>query len=126
MPISRDAFDDLRETEGTVAVYEEGTNAHAILSFLADNPDRAFRPSEIAEATNLVPSSVRVTLVRLEERDLVDHAESYWSIGEYALGTQRAALVSRLNVDPDRYGGYDRTVESTVAGLPPDREDGEK
>ena len=121
MAISKDEFERLKNRETTFSVYESGTNPHTILQFLATNADKAFPPKEIATETDITPSSVRVTLTRLEKTGLVDHADTYWSINEAELGSQRAALVSRVAVDSERYGGYSRDAELDAAELPPDR-----
>lgn len=122
MVISKDDFRELQEADGEVTVYEEGTNPHTILQFLADNQDKAFRPKEIAEATDLPASSVRVTLTRLKSKGFVEHTDGYWAVDEYELGTQRAALVSMQSIDSDRYGGFDRKDALEEAELPPDRQ----
>lgn len=121
MVISKDDFKKLQDADD-VTVYEEGTNPHTVLQFLADNQDKAFRPKEIAEATDVPPSSVRVTLTRLKEKGFVEHTDGYWAVEEYELGTQRAALVSRQSIDPDRYAGYDRDEALEHAEFPPDRQ----
>jgi len=46
----------------------EGSNAHTILSFLAEHPEQGFTPKEIHEATGVTRGSVGKTLQRLEER----------------------------------------------------------
>ena len=122
MAISKDEFEQLKEHDGTATVYESGTNPHTILQFLAANAEKAFPPKEIAAETAITPSSVRVTLMRLEKTGLVDHADKYWSINESELTSQRAALVSQQAVDSDRYGGYNRDEELSSAELPPNRE----
>lgn len=75
MPIGGDRFEDI-DDDGPAP----GTNAHAILTFLAASPDRAFTQTEIAEATDLPRGSVGPTLVRLRERGRVEHRGTYWRI----------------------------------------------
>jgi len=121
MAISKEEFNRLKEGEDDL-VYDSGTNAHTILEFLATRSEQAFPPKEIAAETGIPPGSVRGTLSRLSETELVEHADKYWSINEAELASQRAALVSRRAIDSDRYGGYDRESEMENAELPPDRQ----
>lgn len=121
MGIPKDEFKRIQDADDSITVYEEGTNPHNILQFLSSNQDRAFKPKEIADATDIPASSVRVTLTRLRSKNLVEHADQYWSINERELGTQRAALVSQRAIESHQYGGYDRTEETEYADFPPDR-----
>lgn len=77
MPVKFDNYE--RQSDGVDWTITEGSNAHAILSFLLENPETGFTPSEIAEATDLPNGSVGPTLQRLEDRDLVRHREPYWA-----------------------------------------------
>lgn len=122
MAISKDEFRRIKEGDGELTIYEEGTNPHTILEFLATHQDKAFPPSEIANQTGIPASSVRVTLTRLEDTGLVDHADKYWSINEYELGSQRAALLSQQSIDTDQYAGFDKEEEKANAELPPERQ----
>lgn len=79
VPISIDRFDE--ESDETLDI-QEGTNPHAILTFLAENPQQAFTQTEIHEATNVVRGSVGTTLSRLEDRGLVRHRGRYWAVAE--------------------------------------------
>ena len=65
MPIEADRFNEM-EDDGDET---PGTNAHEILGFLRNNPDKAFTQTEIAEATDVKKGSVGPTLVRLRESD---------------------------------------------------------
>lgn len=85
----------------------EGSNAHAILQFLAEHPRRGFTPKEIAEATGVPRGSVGTTLARLEENDLVRHKEPYWSLGEDDRLGAYAAMMHGLETAEDRYGDDD-------------------
>ena len=58
----------------------EGTNAHTILSFLAEHPDLGFTPKEIHERTDVPRGSVGTTLSRLERHGLVRHRGEYWAV----------------------------------------------
>jgi hypothetical protein len=89
MPISGDRFEDI-DDEGPTP----GTNAHAILSFLASNPEQAFTQSEIAAATDVTRGSVGPTLVRLRERGRVDHRGTYWRVADAATESADAATES--------------------------------
>lgn len=105
MPVQFDAYD---ETRGRIDL-SEGSNAHTILSFLAEHPDQGFTPTEIHEATEVPYGSTGPTLKRLGERDLVRHKEPYWAIGsDEALAT---------------YGGVRSTIEAIEARLGPEDPD---
>ena len=91
MPIDIDTFDDA--TEFTAEV----TNAERVLRFLRENDDKAFRRSEIAEATEIDPNMVSAVLARLKERNLVRHKSPYWAIGD----DERIAAASSLHRDLD-------------------------
>lgn len=104
MPVDFEAYSP-DEVEGIRLV--EGSNAHAILQFLADHPGTGFTPKEITEATGLPRGSVGTTLARLEANDLVRHKEPYWSIGaDDRLGAY-AAMVHGLETASDRFGDDD-------------------
>lgn len=76
MPVQ---FDDFDPERGRIDI-SEGTNAHAIIAFLADHPDLGFTPKEIHEETNVARGSVGPTLERLREHGLVRHKGDYWAI----------------------------------------------
>ena len=72
MPISADEFDEL----------EEKTNSERVVEFLAENDDKAFKASEIVEATEVDSNSIHPVLKRLRGRELVRHKPPYWAIGD--------------------------------------------
>lgn len=75
MSIDIDDFEEKSEAELT-----DMTNPERVLRFLADNADRAFKPSEIAERTGVNGNSIGNVLARLEDRALVRHKGPYWAI----------------------------------------------
>lgn len=77
MPIRLDALDD----EGGVPV-KPGTNAHELLSVLAQHPDLGFTASELAELTDVPDASVGKTLSRLDEEGHVRNVDGYWAVAE--------------------------------------------
>jgi len=83
MPISIDEFDG-RDTDA------RETNAERVVQFLARNRDKAYRATEIADATDVSENSIHPVLRRLADRDLVRHREPYWAIGD--LETVRDAM----------------------------------
>lgn len=113
MPISADHFENIDDDADTPT---PGTNAAAILSFLAQHPDKAFTQSEIAEATDVKPGSVGPTLVRLRERGRVDHRGTYWRISDHdrsldaAVGQATAVAASH----EDEPFAYDEWQEYAV------------
>jgi hypothetical protein len=58
----------------------EGTNAHRILSFLAEHPEPGFTPREIHERTDVPRGSVGTTLSRVERHGLVRHRGESWAV----------------------------------------------
>jgi DNA-binding IclR family transcriptional regulator len=109
MPIDIDRFE-----EGSDEELRAGgrTNAEEILAFLANNPDKAYAPKEIHEATGVARGSVGVVLSRLADRGLVRHRGDYWAIGEAegvettlsAMATARAATDRFGPEDPEEWG----------------------
>ena len=57
----------------------EGTNAHALQSFLAQHPGVSYTPAELHEQTDVPRGSVNPTLARLERAELVRHKGDYWA-----------------------------------------------
>jgi predicted transcriptional regulator len=84
MPTSIDEFES-RDTE------EELTNSERVLRFLAANPDKAYKPVEIADATDVNKNSVHPVLNRLKQKGIVRHREPYWAVGD--LDDVREAIV---------------------------------
>lgn len=82
MPIDIDEFE--RGTPESLDV-GEGTNAEAVLEFLAENDDRAFTQSEIHDGTEVNRGSLGAVLSRLEDADLVRHKGKYWAVSERAM-----------------------------------------
>lgn len=58
------------------------TNGFKALSFLAENPEKAFTPGEISDETGIKRGSIGTVLGRLEENGLVRHRGKYWAIAE--------------------------------------------
>jgi len=56
------------------------TNADRVLSFLCDNPDKAYTVGEIHEATGVKKGSLGVVLSGLREKGLLKHRGKYWTI----------------------------------------------
>jgi len=56
------------------------TNGDAVLTFLSDNPDKAYTLEEIHDATGVKKGSLGAVLSRLRERGLVKHRGKYWTI----------------------------------------------
>ena len=104
MPIDIDRFEEGAADE----LRSSGrTNGERILSFLAANPDQAYTPKEIHEATDVARGSVGVVLSRLESRDLVRHRGDYWAIGNAEdIETTLSSLTAARTVT-DRFGPED-------------------
>lgn len=103
MPIDIEQF----EREDDAALRTRGTNAERVLSFLAANPRKAFTPSEIAEATDVLRNSIGAVLTRLEDRALVRHKGNYWAIGDDDALAAYGAIRSTAAAMTDRFGAED-------------------
>lgn len=103
MPVSFDSYD---EDVGRMDL-SEGSNAHAVLSFLAETPEKGFTPEEIHEGTGIPYGSVGPTLQRLAKRDLVRHKAPYWAIGEERELAYYSALDSSVEAAESRLGSED-------------------
>jgi len=77
MPIDIDEFEE--KSDGAISI-DTGTNADAVLRFLAENDETAFTQSEIHDETEVKRGSVGAVLSRLEEADLVRHKGKYWAV----------------------------------------------
>lgn len=78
MPIDRERFEHLT---GDALELRKGTNAYAVVSFLAAHPDQAFTRAEIRDGANLPDGSVGPVLSRLKADGLVEHRGKYWALG---------------------------------------------
>jgi len=109
MPIKLDGDDE------RVPPVKPGTNAHALLSVLLDNPDMGFSPRELAELTDVPHSSVHKTLSRLQEKGLVRNVDSYWAVSDDVAASRIANVVSLRQIEAtygdDAYGGDDKWAD---------------
>lgn len=106
MPVEFEAYREARD-EAFDWTLREGSNAHAILAFLAAHPEQGFTPKEIHEATGVARGSVGKTLQRLEERQLVRHAEPYWAVGDDDCVGTYLGMLSGLDAVAEREGTED-------------------
>ncbi|PSP40049.1 MarR family transcriptional regulator [Halobacteriales archaeon QH_7_65_31] len=86
MPIEAEAFEQLSDDDQP----RPGTNAAKLLEFLRTNAEMAFTQSELADRTDVTAGSVGPTLVRLRERDRVDHHGNYWRLSDHETGVDAA------------------------------------
>jgi Mn-dependent DtxR family transcriptional regulator len=102
MPIDIETFTESDDEELTGV-----TNAERVARFLYENDDKAFTPSEIAEATGVKKTSIGTVLRRLRERDLLEHKGDYWAIGDEE--TVRDAFRFHRDMDAldERFGAED-------------------
>lgn len=107
MPIEADRFEEI-DDDGPTA----GTNADDILSFLRDNPDKAFTRGEIAERTGVKTGSVGPTLVRLRQKGRVEHRGRYWRVSDHERGVEVSVGLSSASAaareDGEGDGGFDQ------------------
>lgn len=78
MTDDRDRFESLA---GDAVELRKGTNAYAIVSFLAKHPDEAFTRAEIIAGANIPEGSVGPVLRRLADDGLVVERGRYWALG---------------------------------------------
>ena len=99
MPIRIDAFE---------ATDDEPTNAERVVRFLLGNRDKAYRATEIADATEVDENSIHPVLNRLRDRDLVRHREPYWAIGDPDVVRDAYAFTSNASFLDDELGAESR------------------
>ncbi len=118
MPVEFEKYRESNDDDGFDWTLREGSNAHTILSFLAEHPEQGFTPKEIHEVTGVARGSVGKTLQRLEERQLVRHAEPYWAIGDDDHVGSYLGMLSSLDAVAEREGteDYDEWREAADAG----------
>jgi len=104
MPVEFEEYESAGDGGDFDWTLREGSNAHTILLFLAEHPEQGFTPKEIHEATGVTRGSVGKTLQRLEDRQLVRHAEPYWAIGDDNRVGTYLGMVSSLDAVADREG----------------------
>lgn len=117
MPISIDRFDEYDSPD------RSETNAERVLRFLAENRDKAFKPTEIAEATGVHENSIQPVLTRLRDRDLVRHKEPYWAIGDLERVRDAYMLHSTTQFLDEELGEEDR--DEWLAAAESDADTGE-
>ncbi len=77
MPIDADMLDDSDDIP-----VDPDTNKGRILAFLAANPEQAYRPREVAEATGVNRNSVGTVLGRLRDDGLISSNGGYYAVEE--------------------------------------------
>lgn len=90
------------------------------MQFLAAEPELAFTPKEISEGADVPHGSISKTLSRLEERDLVQHIDEFWAIGEDdRISSYAASILSRksLSRNHDPYVSDDHSSWDDVPSL---------
>lgn len=119
MPISIDEFDSNDDDR-------EETNAERVVRFLARNRDKAYRASEIADATDVAENSIHPVLNRLESRGLVRHRQPYWAADPEAI-RNAATFHSAAAFLDDEYGPESREewLNAAEDGSSPTRRDSE-
>lgn len=116
MPISIDAFDEYEATE------THETNAERVIRFLLENRDKAFKATEIADATGVNENSIQPVLSRLRSRELVRHKEPYWAIGNIER-VQNAFMFQSTTQFLDEQLGEEDREEWLTAAADTDEED---
>ena len=92
MSIDRDTFENTSEDE-----LAELSAPDQVLGFLAANEDWAFKAREIASQIGVNEGAVSTALSRLNDRGLVEHKATYWTVTDDA---------ERL----EGYSGYERAT----------------
>lgn len=117
MPISIDRFDEYESLE------RRQTNAERVIQFLLENRDKAFKAIEIAEETGVNENSIQPVLNRLRQRNLVQHKEPYWAIGDLEQVRDAFMFHSTSEYLDQELGEEDR--EDWLAGAEAEDEDRE-
>ena len=109
MPVEFDTYRESLEEGNFDRRLREGSNAFAILSFLAEHPEQGFTVEEIHDGTGIQRESTGKTLHHLKERQLVRHVEPYWAFGhDDRVGTY-LGMLSSLEAISEREGTEDLT-----------------
>lgn len=98
MPIHRHQFEALIDGD------EEGIppGAAPVLRFLAECPESAFRPAEIAAETGVERDALNAVLPALESRGLVRGRADYWAVGdEHRLAGLAGSIHSTRSVNDE-------------------------
>ena len=100
---------DIGEFEnGDDDAFSEWSDTERVLAFLAENDDRAWKASAVAERTGVNPDSISTLLTRLRDRGLVRHKEPYWAITDDEERLSNAASLHRDHERLDeRFGAED-------------------
>ena len=92
---------DIEEFEAAGNGDEELSTSEAIVKFLLENRDRAWKRREIADEINRDPNTVGTNLSRLKDRGLVRHRKNHWAITDdhhrLVEATQFSKVFSTLN-----------------------------
>lgn len=105
MSISIDEFDRLSEDALDIT---EGSNAHRVLTFLAEHPEQAFRQQEFIKRLDIKAGSIGPVLSRLEERGLVRHKGRYWAVGSDERLASYTAMAQTFATVDDRFPPEDQ------------------
>jgi len=102
MPIEREEFETAPDERLSVGT---GTNADEVLSFLSENPGKAYTIDEIHEATGVKKGSLGAVLSRLRERGLVKHKGKYWTVedDDRLAGAAAAELAESAVLEEDEF-----------------------
>lgn len=107
MPIDSTEFEEMEEGSDGVPMCERA-DARRIIAFLLNNLDHAYRPVEIAEATEIEETRTGVILERLEEHDIVRYKGGYYTIDPDALNRFRMMYQTMETIDK-RYPREDKS-----------------
>jgi len=108
VPISIDEFESRDPDDGE-------TNAERIVRFLARNSEKAYKATEIAQATEITENSIHPVLNRLEERGVVRHRKPYWAIGDPEAVQDAMVFSSTAEFLDDTLGSESRAEWVTAA-----------
>lgn len=114
---------DIERFEGReVSSDSEPTQPRRVLRFLAENDDRAFKATEVADAVDVPENSIWPVLSRLKERRLVRNRDGYWAITDDRDRLRNVGrygdLTAYLN---DKLGAEDEDAWADAAADPDDR-----
>lgn len=110
MPIDVDLLE-----RGAAPPVKPNTNEHALLTVLADHPDKGFTTSELAALADVSAGSASKSLGRLSEKGLVRKLDGYWAIADDRIATRAASILSLEAIEArygdDAYGRSDDWVD---------------
>ena len=128
MPISKDEFQTIDDSEGSLPDLGADTTQGKVYRFLLAHADKAFRQREIRDAVDVPEGSIGPTLKRLEDHGLVEHRDRFWAIADAEHAVASAGIHATAAADARDGGFSDEDIDTWLetAVDPIDRDEQER